>query len=548
MKKETILIVDDEPVNISIVSEILFDKYNIKIATNGVDALEIINKEKLDLILLDVVMPQMSGYEVAYELKHNNSMSSVPFIFLTAKNDSKSIVEGFQYGAVDYISKPFAKEELLARVQTHLKIHKLQKSLKNALEDVQEKNEEFKSIFNHSYNGIAVLDLNSNFLVVNDSYLRITGSTREELLSKSCMDFTHPDDIAKTKEALETVLETGYIENFEKRCIVKNKISYINTSMTLMPDKKRLLLNIADVTALHESQQKIDHYVDLMNQNIISSSTDLDGIITEVSQAFCDVSGFTKDELIGQMHNIVKHPDMEKEIYDLLWDAITQDKVWRGELKNRKKSGGFYWAKTTIFPDYDEFGLKIGYTAIRHDITDKKKVEEISIKDELTKLYNRRYFNEIVPQEINRAKRGQYNLAFIMLDVDHFKLYNDTYGHQKGDKVLEKIGEVLSVSRKRSGDFSFRLGGEEFGVLFGVNSSQEALVFANGIKEAIKALKIEHMHNSTTNLVTASLGLVYINYLENIDINSLYKNADIVLYSAKENGRNCVVLFEESSD
>jgi diguanylate cyclase (GGDEF)-like protein/PAS domain S-box-containing protein len=548
MSKETILIVDDEPANITIVAEILFDKYNIKIATNGVDALEILNKEKTDLILLDVIMPQMSGYELAYELKHNKFMSSIPFIFLTAKNDSKSIVEGFQYGAVDYISKPFAKEELLARVQTHLKIHKLQKSLANALEDVKEKNEEFMAIFNHSYNGIAVLDLNSNFLVVNDSYLRITGSTEEELLSKSCMDFTHPDDIAKTKEALERVLKIGYVENFEKRWIVNNKISYINTSITLMPDKKRLLLNIADVTALHESQQKIDHYVDLMDQNIISSSTDLDGTIINVSQAFCDVSGFTKDELIGKKHNIVKHPDMEKELYDVLWSTITQGDVWHGEIKNRKKDGTYYWAMLSIFPDFDENNQKIGYTAIRHDTTDKKRVEEISIKDDLTKLYNRRYFNEIVPQEINRAKRNNYHLAFIMLDVDHFKLYNDTYGHQKGDNVLEKIGEVLNTSTKRAGDYAFRLGGEEFGILFSVNSSQEVLVFANTIKEAIKALKIEHIHNSAMNLVTASLGLVYINYLENIDINSLYKNADDALYNAKENGRNCVVLFEESSD
>ena len=533
MSKETILIVDDEPVNISIVSEILFDKYNLKIATNGHDALEIIKKEKPHLILLDVIMPDMSGFEVAYELKHKQRTAEIPFIFLTAKNDAKSVVEGFRHGAVDYISKPFAKEELLARVETHLKIHKLQNSLKNKVD-------EFEAIFNKSYNGIAILDLESNFLVVNDAYPRITGLTHEELLATSCIGLTHPDNLEKTKEAFATVMQKGSVENFEKKCISKNKTSYINASISLMPDKKRLLLNAADITEINASQQKMKHYVDLMDHNIISSSTDISGIITDVSQAFCDISGFTKSELIGEKHSVVKHADMDNNIYKTLWSAITKNKVWQGEVKNCKKDGSYYWAMTTIFPDFDENNKKIGYTAIRHDITDKKRVEEISIHDELTKLYNRRYFNEIVPKEINRAKRAKLNLAFVMLDVDHFKLYNDTYGHQEGDRVLSKIGALLDTSTKRAGDYAFRLGGEEFGVLFSTESSNEALDFANSVREAILGLNIPHKNNSASEMTTVSMGVVFKSWDMNIDIDELYKKADESLYKAKDNGRNRV--------
>ena len=113
MNKKVVLIVDDEPANINLVAEILHNLYEIRIATNGMTALSMIEKAKPDLILLDINMPQMNGYEVASKLKSSEETTNIPFIFLTAKSDAQSIVDGFKHGAVDYISKPFSKEELL---------------------------------------------------------------------------------------------------------------------------------------------------------------------------------------------------------------------------------------------------------------------------------------------------------------------------------------------------------------------------------------------------------------------------------------------------
>ena len=233
MNKKLVLIVDDEPSNINVVAEILHNLYEIRVAINGMTALNMIEKAKPDLILLDINMPEMNGYEIASKLKSSEDTANIPFIFLTAKSDSQSIVEGFKQGAVDYISKPFSKEELLARVKTHIKLNDLQNSLKDKINELA-------------------------------------------------------------------------------------------------------------------------NYLDIMDQNIISSSTDLDGVITNVSSAFCEICGFTKEELITKSHDIVKHEDMQKEIYDDLWKTINQNLVWKGELKNKKKDGTSYWVDITIYPDFDK--------------------------------------------------------------------------------------------------------------------------------------------------------------------------------------------------
>ena len=424
MNKKVVLIVDDEPANINLVAEILHNLYEIRIATNGMTALSMIEKVKPDLILLDINMPQMNGYEVVAKLKSSEETTNIPFIFLTAKSDAQSIVDGFKHGAVDYISKPFSKEELLARVETHLKLYMLQDSL-------------------------------------------------------------------------------------------------------------------------NEKVNELSNYLEIMDQNINFSTTDLKGVITKVSSAFCKVCGYTKEELISKTHNIVRHEDMPKEVYEDLWETINKDLVWKGELKNKNKDGTSYWVEITIYPEFDKnSGERIGYAAIRHDISDKKRIEEISIHDELTKLYNRRHFNKVLHDELNRAKRDKKLLSFMMIDVDNFKLYNDNYGHQEGDNVLFEIAKVLNNYCKRAGDFAFRLGGEEFGILFSELTKEESKTYANAIRKAVEDLKIPHEKNSISSFVTISVGLLSISPEEKITEDEIYKKADDLLYKAKESGRNRVCAQE----
>ncbi|MCD6260010.1 MAG: diguanylate cyclase [Helicobacteraceae bacterium] len=170
-----------------------------------------------------------------------------------------------------------------------------------------------------------------------------------------------------------------------------------------------------------------------------------------------------------------------------------------------------------------------------------KLIEKLSITDELTSLYNRRHFNDVLTREFSRAKREKQPIAFLMFDVDFFKNYNDTYGHQKGDMALKEIGRLLNHFSKRGSDFSFRLGGEEFGLIFSEKSFEEALAFAQKLREEIEDLNIIHSASNISDVLTVSIGLVYFESVENINENNIYRQVDENLYKAKESGRNKVV-------
>jgi diguanylate cyclase (GGDEF)-like protein len=235
---------------------------------------------------------------------------------------------------------------------------------------------------------------------------------------------------------------------------------------------------------------------------------------------------------------------MPKELFVDIWATISSGKTWKGEIKNKNKNGTYYWVDAVISPIFGDKKQIIGYSAIRHDISDKKKIEEISITDELTKLYNKRYFNQIFEQEVNRAKRENTIFALIILDVDFFKQYNDSYGHQKGDRVLESIGKELKSICQRATDIPFRIGGEEFGIIFLPHSFEEVENFARLVNQRIENLKIEHKHNKASEYITVSIGL-YVSRGDKIDTTTeIYHFSDTALYKAKSNGRNQFIVHK----
>ena len=171
----------------------------------------------------------------------------------------------------------------------------------------------------------------------------------------------------------------------------------------------------------------------------------------------------------------------------------------------------------------------------------EKELQNLSITDELTQLYNRRFFNSKIEEEINRAKREKKHLCLMVLDIDFFKQYNDTYGHQKGDFVLQEISKVLKNRTNRASDFAFRIGGEEFAILVNLEKNKIS-EFAEAIKNDIENLKIEHSGNKVSKYVTTSIGVNFKQADELKNIDELFKVADDNLYEAKRSGRNCVVI------
>ncbi|MDD2950103.1 MAG: sensor domain-containing diguanylate cyclase [Sulfuricurvum sp.] len=299
--------------------------------------------------------------------------------------------------------------------------------------------------------------------------------------------------------------------------------------------------------------------VDLSN---IVSKTNPKGVITYVNDKFCEISGYSRDELVGKPHNIIRHPDMPREAFKDLWDTIKAKKSWNGVVTNMKKEGGQYIVDTTVIPILDVDGDIVEYIAIRHDITEleetkqqlkninkamKNKVDELysmtntleqkAYKDNLTGINNRENFEEIFALEIGSANLNNQPLSLIIFDVDNFKLVNDTYGHQAGDILLKDVVSLIANNIK-NGDIFARWGGEEFVILTPATDLNGAYNLAENLRKLVQTYMFKYVENT----LTLSFGIAQLSKEDTKK--SLFEKADKAMYEAKNNGRNRTEIYQ----
>lgn len=303
-------------------------------------------------------------------------------------------------------------------------------------------------------------------------------------------------------------------------------------------DKTNLYLNMA------KDELTFNH--NIIDKYVILSEVDANGTITKVSSALCDISQFSQEELIGAPHSILKHPDTDQNTSRQMWNTVMSGNSWNGDIKNIKKDGTTFWVNAHFIPKLDENGKFVGYLSIRNDITDKKRVEELTITDDHTALYNKRYFNQILDLEVRKAQINQTPLTLAIIDIDFFKAYNDTYGHLKGDKVLNRIAMNIKRSLNRPEDYAFRIGGEEFAVTCMNMTPKDSVDFFEQMRREIHNLHIEHSSSETDKFITVSIGIYCAVPSAGATANTTFRKADIALYNAKQSGRNCISLFKEN--
>ena len=304
-------------------------------------------------------------------------------------------------------------------------------------------------------------------------------------------------------------------------------------------DKTNLYLNRA------KDELTFNH--NIIDKYVIFSEADANGTITKVSSALCDVSQFSQEELIGAPHTILKHPDMDQNTSRQMWNTVMSGNSWNGDIKNVKKDGTPFWVNAHIIPKLDDNGKFKGYLSIRTDITDKKRVEELTITDDQTALYNKRYFNQILDLEVRRAQRNHTHMTLAIIDIDFFKAYNDTYGHLKGDKVLNRVAMNIKRSLNRAGDYAFRIGGEEFAVACMDMNRKDSIEFFEQMRREIHNLHIEHSSSEIDKFITVSIGVYCTVPSANATANTTFRKADTALYNAKQSGRNRISIFNDES-
>ncbi len=388
--------------------------------------------------------------------------------------------------------------------------------------------------------GSWTLDMKTNELTWSAEIYRIfeKDASQIEPTYEGFLDAIHPEDVASVKHAFETALQTKQPYHITHRLKMHDgRIKYVLENGTAKYEGDTPVFvngTVQDITERKKLEYLQERYAELIDRYVIVSSTDVNGNITSVSQAFCEISGYTKEELLGEKHSLVRHPDTDKALFTELWDAITHNIPWEGEMKNLRKDGTSYWVYATISPLWDENGHKVGYTAIRQDISDKKHVEELAVTDRLTGLYNRMKLDEVIEYEVHQAHRYTGGLSVIMMDMDKFKSVNDTYGHQAGDKVLQELATIFTRNIRES-DTVGRWGGEEFLVICPETDLHHAGLMAEKLRTAVEEHDFSKVGHKSCSFGVST-------YRTDDSPESIVERADKALYEAKERGRNRVVV------
>jgi len=272
----------------------------------------------------------------------------------------------------------------------------------------------------------------------------------------------------------------------------------------------------------------------LIDQNILTATISLDKKIEDISNALCYVLNKRKKDLINTS---CKYFFTNEEQYLKFENKIYSGKEHKSEayiLIGGEKA----WFDLEILPERDtNFELR-SFNIFLTNISDKKRIEEVSITDTLTGLYNRNYFEIIFEKEIRRAKRDKKPLSVLMFDIDYFKQYNDTYGHQEGDRALKAVSHILSAHTNRSYDYAFRIGGEEFLIISYQKDFKALEEFAKLIITEVESMKISHNTSSVSSYLTISAGVMEFGEENLLNADDMFKEVDKLLYEAKENGRN----------
>lgn len=232
--------------------------------------------------------------------------------------------------------------------------------------------------------------------------------------------------------------------------------------------------NAALKKQIEDSQSRfhlLEEYKKVVDEGNIVSKTDRKGVIAYVNDLFCEISEYSREELIGKNHNIICHPDMPKEAFEDLWNTISSGKTWRGVIKNRKKNGGTYHVNSTVIPLLDEQGKIVEYIAIRTDVTaiieQQEKIKR-QTTDQLTGLPNREKLLEDIES---------YSFSgMALVNIDGFQQINGFYGHKIADALLCKIADKLVELLSQSNCMLYKLPADEYAILFFGNIDIEVML------------------------------------------------------------------------
>ncbi len=307
-----------------------------------------------------------------------------------------------------------------------------------------------------------------------------------------------------------------------------------------------ILYDISDRKRVEERLKMSGRVFNQAHEGILI--TDADGQIVDVNPAFSEITGYTREEVLGENPSILRSDRHSRLFYQEMWNSLHDHGLWQGEVWNRKKNGELYAELLTISALIDEHGDTVNYLGLFSDITQSKEqqqaLEMMAHYDMLTQLPNRSLFADRFKQAIAHSNRHHSLLAVVFLDLDGFKPVNDRYGHDTGDQLLIEVAQRIKASIRQD-DTASRLGGDEFVLLLNDISSVEHC--ERLIKRIRHAIELPYLLDGDTISLSASLGIT-LYPLDQADADTLLRHADQAMYQAKLAGRGRHHFFDAMHD
>jgi diguanylate cyclase (GGDEF)-like protein/PAS domain S-box-containing protein len=466
---------------------------------------------------------------------------------------------------VSFKPRTFPPEEVsflqgfVTQVAMALKALQMHKELHRYAQEVKRSADEYVATTNLTGDMIARLDRHGNWTFLNDAACQFFGKPREELLGADSRTYVHPEDLEPTAQAIRGIRARKELtKGFINRQITPLSIRVVEWDGYPLFDEEDRYIGIQmtgrDITErkqMEEALQESERRYRLLAENTsdLIWTVDMSLRYTYMSPVVERMRGYTAEEVVGLPIRETLTPASLEVAMKVLTEELAIEKLEHKDLfRSRKlelemycKDGSTIWTEMNMMFMRDSDGQPIGIQGVTRDISDRKRAEaeqnrlhaELEVKaitDGLTGLYNHAYFFQRLAEEIERSKRYNRCFAVVMMDIDNFKLFNDSYGHQAGDEVLHTVAEGIRSGLRQS-DLAFRYGGDEFAAILLHANSAKAQTIVNRIRRRI-ARNLEEMDVATTGNLALSAGVARFPDDGTIS-DALVKVADAALYSAK---------------
>lgn len=393
-------------------------------------------------------------------------------------------------------------------------------------------------------------------IIWSDQIYKITGihPSTQGITFNDMLEIVIQEDRPAVKAKIEQALRDGQPYDIEHRVVRGDgQLRYIHQQGQIEFDGTGKALRIAgtfqDITQRYQTEEKMRKLSGAVEQIADAVMiTDSDGVIEYVNPAFETMTGYKKAEMLGNMPGIMKSGKQSTAFYARMWQTILAGEVFNDVIINRKKSGELYYEEKTITPQKDQHANIIHFISTGKDVTDRIKAQEhlhhLAHHDALTGLPNRVLLQDRLSQALARGHWRGRNIAVMFMDMDRFKVVNDTLGHDAGDELLKIVSQRL-LACIREGDTVARLGGDEFAIILNdIASPDDVLPIA---EKMITSLSEPVEIKNQELFITSSIGISLFPR-DGDDSSELLKKADVAMYRAKSRGKDNYQLYNADDE